>query len=77
MTDEQKLIFEHMDMEPVPVFDWKSELPEMYDRLNAKWFNNSLPPISAVFVCEFCDMPREFAGICIDKFRPQRSQKVE
>ena len=67
MTDEQKLIFEQMDMEPVSVFDWKDKLPKMYDMFNAKWFNNSLPPISPAFVCEFCDMPREFAGICIDE----------
>ncbi len=54
-------------MTPVSVFDWKDELPKMYDMVNAKWFNNSLPPISPAFVCEFCDMPREFAGICIDE----------
>lgn len=67
MTDEQKLIFEQIDMEPVSVFDWKDQLPKMYEPFNAKWFNNSLPPISHAFVCEFCDMPREFAGICIDE----------
>ena len=36
MTDEQKLIFEQMDMEPVSVFDWKDKLPKMYDMFNAK-----------------------------------------
>jgi hypothetical protein len=75
MTDEQKLIFEQMDMEPVRVFDWKDELPRMYDCFNAKWFNNCLPPISPVFVCEFCDMAREFAGICIDEARAAKISK--
>jgi hypothetical protein len=73
MTDEQRLISDWVGTLPVVVFDWDNLLPRMYDSLNAKWFNGSLPPISSAFVCEFCDMPRETAGICID---PARAAKV-
>jgi hypothetical protein len=69
MTDEQKLIFDWIDNLPVRVFDWDELLPMIYDSFNARWFNNSLPPISDAFVCEFCDMPSETAGICIDAGR--------
>ncbi len=66
MTDEQQLIFDWIDGLPVIVPNWGIKLPKMYRELNAKFFGNTLPPLSASFVCEFCDMPRESAGIFID-----------
>lgn len=75
MTDEQKLIFDWIGDLPVRVFAWEKQLPKIYDLFNAKWFNNSLPPISDSFVCEFCDMPRETAGICIDADRAAKVSK--
>jgi hypothetical protein len=75
MSDEQKLIFDWIDNLPVRVFDWDELLPKIYDSFNAQWFNSSLPPISDAFVCEFCDMPRETAGICIDAARAAKVSK--
>ena len=69
MTEEQRLISDWIGMLPVRVFDWEEWLPKTYDLFNARWFKNSLPQISESFVCEFCDMPRETAGICIDAGR--------
>jgi len=75
MTDEQNLISDWVGNLPVRVFDWDELLPKMYDSFNAKWFNNSLLPISDAFVCEFCDMPRETAGICIDADRAAKASR--
>lgn len=75
MTAEQTLISDWIGNLPVTVFDWDELLPKIYDAFNAKWFNNSLPPISDTFVCEFCDMPRETAGICIDACRAAKVSK--
>lgn len=75
MTDEQKLISDRIGDLPVRVFDWKKRLPKIYDSFNAEWFNKSLPAISDAFVCEFCDMPRETAGICIDADRAAKVSK--
>jgi len=72
MTDEQKLIYEWIGMTPVIVPDWDRLLPEMYDSFNAAYFNNSLPSLSSTFVCEFCEMPREAAGIFLDADRAAR-----
>jgi hypothetical protein len=67
MTAEQQLIFDWIGTVPVLVPNWEKRLPQMYNELNAKWFDKSLPPISDNFVCEFCDMPRDTAGIYIDE----------
>jgi hypothetical protein len=75
MTNEQKLIWEWIGMLPTRIFDWNEVLPKMYDSLNAKWFKSSLPPISDSFVCEFCEMPRETVGICIDAARASKVSK--
>jgi hypothetical protein len=75
MTDEQKLISDWIGNLPVRVFNWDKKLPKMYDFFNEKWFNNSLPPISDAFVCEFSDMPRETAGICLDADRAAKLSK--
>jgi hypothetical protein len=66
MTPEQQLIFDWIGTVPVLVPNWDKRLHQMYDELNAKWFDKSLPPISNNFVCEFCDMPRDTAGIYMD-----------
>jgi hypothetical protein len=78
MTDEGRLIFEWIGSLPVIVPDWRTRLPRMYDELNAKWFSNTLPPLSELFVCEFCERPRESAGIFIDanKAAEQSSVKI-
>ena len=62
-------------MLPVRVFDWNEALPRLYEQLNAKWFEGSLPAVSEAFVCEFCDMPRETVGICIDPVRAAKISK--
>src|SRR3979490_3079119 len=67
MTDEQQLIFDWIGSVPVLVPNWEKRLPQMYDVLNAKWFDKSLPLISYNFVCEFSEMPRDTAGIYIDE----------
>lgn len=38
----------------------------MYEELNMKWFDGTLPELTDDFVCEFCDMPRDSAGTFID-----------
>jgi hypothetical protein len=75
MAGEQRLIFEWIGGLPIAVFDWDEDLPKMYDLFNTKWFNNSLPPVSDAFVVEFCDMPRETAGICIDAVRAAKQSR--
>jgi hypothetical protein len=67
MTPEHQLILEWIGTVPVLVPNWEKRLPLMYEDLNAKWFENSLPPISDEFVCEFCDMPRDTTVIYIDE----------
>ena len=69
MTPEQRIISDWLGNRPVIVPNWDKRLPDLYNEFNAEWFNNSLPPLSAEFVCEFCEMPRESAGIFIDAAR--------
>src|SRR5258708_26661053 len=38
----------------------------MYEEVNMKWFDGTLPELTDDFVCELCDMPRDSAGIFID-----------
>ena len=63
------MIFDWIGNLPVIVPNWDKRLPALYNDLNAKWFNKSSPPLSGEFLCEFCDMPRESAGIFIDADR--------
>jgi hypothetical protein len=66
MTGEQQLIFDWIADLPVRVPNWEKRLPMMYEELNMKWFDGTLPELTDDFVCEFCDMPRDSAGIFID-----------
>ncbi len=69
MTEEQQLIHNSIDNLPTPVPNWGKKLPELYNCFNKKWFQYTLPTLSDAFVCEFCDLPNETAGICIDSNR--------
>jgi hypothetical protein len=66
MTDEQQIIFDWIGMLPVVVSNWEKRLPMMYEEFNGKWFDGRLPKLSVSFICEFCDMSRDSAGIFID-----------
>jgi hypothetical protein len=77
MTEEQQLIYNSIDDLPTLVPDWGKKLPEFYNCLNKDWFQSNLPALSDVFVCEFCDMPNETAGIFIDTNRAAKLSKPE
>jgi hypothetical protein len=66
MTGEQQLIFDWIGNLPVLVPNWEKRLPMLYEELNATWFDGTLPELTDTFVCEFCDMPQDSAGIFID-----------
>lgn len=66
MNDEQKLIFDWIGTLPVLVPQWEKRLPLLYQELNAKWFQGSLPTLTNNFVCEFCEMPQDTAGMYLD-----------
>jgi hypothetical protein len=63
---ENHLIYEWIGSLPVAVPDWSKLLPAMYAEFNLQYFGGRLPRITDSFVCEFCDMPRNSAGIYID-----------
>lgn len=77
MTDEQKLIFDWIGNLPVAVPNWDERLPKMYQECNAKWFDDSLPALGEDFVCEFCEMPRNTAGIFIDTKKAEAQSTAE
>ena len=65
MTGEHRLIFNWIGSLPVLVPNWEKRLPALYDELNFKHFQGTLPTLCPDFVCEFCDMPQDSAGIYI------------
>jgi len=77
MTGEQQLIFDWIGSLPVAVPNWEKRLPQMYEELNAKWFNGAAPILGSTFVCEFCEMPRNTAGIYIDAKRAEAQSTAE
>jgi hypothetical protein len=77
MSDEQRLIFEWIGILPVVIPNWEKRLPELYDELNGKWFDGKLPALTDEFVCEFCPMPRNTAGIFIDAETAQAQSTPE
>src|SRR5882757_5842372 len=72
MTEEQQLIFDVISNVPTSIYDSSVLLHRMYESLNEKWFGSALPQLSETFICEFCGMPREAAGIFLDVNRAQQ-----
>ncbi len=69
MTTEERAVYQSCEDVPFIPFDSHKLLAEYYAIYNKTYFNDSLPPISELFVCTFQALPNDIQGVSIDSER--------